>query len=542
MTKDKVKELPLYRKVLLFSFMITFLVVVSTAGMVFFFQSNQMEEQLIERAKGIAVLWKDSIPSSLVQEVIKQHDEDAPAAIKLNELIVDLLEKNSKYFDGYIVIAKKIKGNELSFITMSRKDGKGTLDSFSTYFAGKEFLAAFNRSVKEKGLTSSRIYHDAEGTWVTAFKPIEDNNGKQIAVFVVNVDAAKVEAFKKKTGTFLLVALILITAFVYLIMRWGLKKVFEPVQEIISGINAVSAGDFSMKLQISDESDLGQIGEKFNHMTSQLSILFDRLSDTYKEFGSHPSDLCGSRSFEEAIGEMEKVIEKSRLQKELQRAEKMNAIGQLAASVAHEIRNPMTVVRGFLQLFYAKDHLTSEEKTYINLMIEELNRAEMIINDYLSLAKPDLEEITKVNAGTLASNVMDLMNTFALMSKNISLEKQIELDIFVKGNESELKQVLINIVKNGIESMRGGGLLTLKVYKTPHYGVFEINDTGVGMSFEEVQRLGTAFYSLKEKGTGIGMMVCYQLVERLKGRVEVLSIKGEGTTFKIHIPLWEGGE
>ncbi|GHH98295.1 sensor histidine kinase [Neobacillus kokaensis] len=538
MANDKVKELPLYRKVLLFSFMITFLVVVSTAGMVFFFQSNQIEEQLIERAKDISLVWSDSIPSSLVQDVMKQHDENAPSARKLNELVAELLGKNIKYFDGYIVVAKKMNGNEVSFLTLSRKNGKGSLGSYSHYSAGREFLAAYNRSIKEKGLTASRIYQDSYGSWVTVFDPVFDDQGKLVAVFVVNVDATKVESYKKKIGTYLLIALILITAFVYITMKWGLKQVFEPVQEIISGINAVSAGNFAIKLQISNESDLGQIGEKFNQMTSQLSILFDRLSDTYKEFGTHPADLGISHPFEEAIDEMEKVIEKTRLQKELQRAEKMNAIGQLAASVAHEIRNPMTVVKGFLQLFYAKEHLTSEEKTYIHLMIGEINRAEMIINDYLSLAKPNLEDITKVDAGKLASNVMDLMNTFAFMSKNISLEKQIESDIFVKGNESELKQVLINIVKNGIEAMRSGGLLTLRVYNTAHYGVFEIIDTGIGMSAEEIQRLGTAFYSLKEKGTGMGLMVCYQLVDRLKGKVEVISVKGKGTTFKISIPLW----
>ncbi|MCM3566894.1 sensor histidine kinase [Neobacillus mesonae] len=538
MAKDKVKELPLYRKVLLFSFLITFLMVFSTAGFVFFYQTNQMEEQLVERAKGIAVLWKDSISSNVVQEVVNQHDENRHTEVQSSKLINNLMEKNSRYFDGYVVIAKKFQGSTLSILTLSMENGKGSLGKFSTYFAGKEFLAPFNRSIVEKGLTASRIHQDRYGTWVTAFDPILDQDGQVTAVFVVNVDASLVKHYKRKMGLYLLLALCTITAFVYFAMKWGLKKIFEPVHEIISGINAVSAGDFNMKLQISNESDLGQIGEKFNHMTDQLSILFERLSDTCKEFGAQPESQNGTHPFEEAIGEMEKVIEKTKFQKELQRAEKMNAIGQLAASVAHEIRNPMTVVRGFLQLFSAKEHLTEQEKTYIQLMIEELNRAEIIINDYLSLAKPDLDEITKVDAGKLAASVMDLMNTFALMSKNIILEKQIETGIFVKGNASELKQVLINIVKNGIEAMRTGGNLTLRVYQTAQYGVFEIIDTGIGMSEEELERLGTAFYSLKEKGTGMGMMVCYQLVERLKGKIEVDSVKGEGTTFKISVPLW----
>ncbi len=89
---------------------------------------------------------------------------------------------------------------------------------------------------------------------------------------------------------------------------------------------------------------------------------------------------------------MQNIMEKSKSHRDLQRAEKMNAIGQLAASVAHEIRNPMTVVKGFLQIFLAKEQMSDEERMYIRLMIDEMNRAETIINDYLSMAKPDLEQ------------------------------------------------------------------------------------------------------------------------------------------------------
>jgi two-component system sporulation sensor kinase B len=534
------KELPLYRKVLLFSFLITFIVVVSSIGTVFFYQSNQMEEQVSERAKGIASLWSAAVPADAVKEVLKKKDEDSSAFKKLNKIVMKIMKKNSHYYDGYIVIAKKEAWNKFTFITITKRDGVSELDNFTNYTSGKEFLNSYNEAARTKELTNTPVYHDLNGMWITAFKPILDGDGNVIAVFAANVNAAKIGSYKWKMGLVLLLSILLITAIIYGILRWGLKKVFEPVHEIISGINAVSAGNFDVKLEIEDLKDLAQLGENFNQMTEHLSILFDRLSDTYKEFGSNPSKINSTHRFEMAIDEMEKIMAKTKLQKQLQRAEKMNAIGQLAASVAHEIRNPMTVVRGFLQLFLASDHLTKEELAYVQLMIGELNRAEIIINDYLSLAKPDLEQIEKVNAGEVAANSMDLMNTFALMSKNITLVQRIEDDVYVKGNLSELKQVLINIIKNGIEAMKFGGTLVLEVKKTGSYGLFEITDTGVGMSEEELQRLGTAFYSLKEKGTGIGLMVCYQLIEKMKGTISVDSFKGKGTTFRIYIPLWNG--
>ena len=134
----------------------------------------------------------------------------------------------------------------------------------------------------------------------------------------------------------------------------------------------------------------------------------------------------------------------------------MNAIGTVAASVAHEIRNPMTVVKGFLQIFLSKEHMSDEERMYIRLMIDEMNRAETIINDYLSLAKPDMEQTESIAGDELAEKVMDLMNSYAMLSKNITMEVPILEKITIKGNKSELQQVLINILKNGIEAMKEG--------------------------------------------------------------------------------------
>jgi len=541
MSRQHLNDLPLYRRILLFSFFITFVVVVSTAGFIFIYVSKQLTNQLTDQARGIASLWSFTIPSKGVLEAIESHDPDNTSLRNLNHLVGLIQERNAEYLEGYIMEVKKNNGNDLTFLAISNNAQALKIENYSTYKAGKEFLHAFDQAVKEKRVTSSGHYHDRYGVWITAFQPIFDEGGKVIAVLAVDVDASKIDHFKRKTAMYLFFSLVTITMMVYFILRWGLKRVFKPVHEIISGIDAVSSGDFNVKLKISNQADMAKLGEKFNHMTSQLTILFDRLSDTYREFGTIPDNPGSIHRVEEAIGEMEKVIAKTKIQKELQRAEKMNAIGQLAASVAHEIRNPMTVVRGFLQIFLTKEHLSKTELSYIQLMIDELNQSEKIINDYLSLAKPDFEHVEMVDASNLANKVSDLMNTFAFMSKNISLKAEVEKEVFVKGNQSELNQVLINIAKNGIESMRSGGVLTINVQKIGLYGVFKVTDTGIGMSPEEIERLGTAFYSLKEKGTGMGLMVCYQIVERMKGRIEVKSEKGVGTTFRVFIPLWDEG-
>lgn len=538
MWKQRVKDLTFSRKILLLSFFITFVIVLSTAGFTFCYESKKLTNQLTDRARGIASLWSVTIQADEVLKAIDDNDVNSPTLQRLNNLVGQIQKRNAKYLEGYIMEANIKNGNELKFLAVPRADQTLEINSFRTYKAGPEFLTAFKRAITEKKVTSSSHYHDRYGGWITAFQPILDDDGKVIAVLAVDVDASTIDHFKQKIAVYLLFSILIITMLIYFILRWGLNKVLEPVYEIISGIDAVSSGNFDVKVNISNQSDMGRLGQKFNQMTAQLTVLLERLSDTYREFGAIPVNIDSIHRVEEAIDEMEKIIAKTKIQKELQRAEKMNAIGQLAASVAHEIRNPMTVVRGFLQIFLSKDHLSNTEISYIQLMLDEINRAEKIINEYLSLAKPDLDQIEKVDVTEASKKVADLMNTFAFMSKNISLITDFNEDVFVKGNKGELTQVIINIVKNGIEAMRSGGILSINVQKMGIFGLIEISDTGIGMSADEMERLGTAFYSLKEKGTGIGLMVCYQIVERMKGRIEVESEKGVGTTFRVYIPLW----
>ncbi|HYK72913.1 MAG TPA: ATP-binding protein [Pseudoneobacillus sp.] len=537
--KSSYRNLSLYKKILLFSFFITFLVVISTAGISFLYQSNQLKTELTERVVGVASLWSATISQDDVIASQKIRNPDHPAVERLTYIVSMLNERNSNYIDGHIYDANLIY-KKPSFLAVSKTGQKMGLVNFSTYNAGREFLTSFNKTLHDKKVHHTNIFRDQYGVWITAFAPIVDKEGQVIALLGVVVDASVIEKDQNRIAIYLFSSFLLITILVYFTLRWGLKKVTEPINEIISGINQVSAGNFDVKLQIKDESDLGRLSENFNQMTEQLSILFKQLSMTSKELGHSQKDENLLYKFEDAIDEMEQIIERTKLQRELQHAEKMNAIGQLAASVAHEIRNPMTVVKGFLQLFLGKKHMSEEEHSYLRLMIDEMNRAEIIINDYLSLAKPDInQEAEKINANDLALKAMDLMNSYAMLSKNIELATHFEKQVSIKGNTSELKQVLINILKNGIEAMKDGGKLSLTVSEFNGYGVFEIRDTGIGMNLDELSRLGTAFYSLKEKGTGIGLMVCYQIIDRMKGRIEVDSEKGIGTTFKIYLPLFQ---
>ena len=225
------------------------------------------------------------------------------------------------------------------------------------------------------------------------------------------------------------------------------------------------------------------------------------------------------------------------IQQELQRADKLNVISQLAASVAHEVRNPLTTIQGFLQLMSSEPQVHRNHKNYIDISLNELNDAQSIINDYLSLAKPHTEGLSSINLSAEVKNAVSLINSYSNI-KDIRIESSIQDSLYMNGNRAELKQILVNIMKNGIEAMKDNGLLTVRLYSNLGEIFIEIIDTGMGMTKEQIHKVGTPFYSTKDKGTGVGLTISYQLVHSMKGEVGIESERGKGTKFTIRFPCY----
>ncbi len=225
------------------------------------------------------------------------------------------------------------------------------------------------------------------------------------------------------------------------------------------------------------------------------------------------------------------------LQQELRRSEKLNVISQLAASVAHEVRNPLTTVNGFIQLIGRDDNITDKQRNYLEISLLELNRAQSIINDYLSLAKPNNTSSQLVNISEELAKTIELMTSYTNI-QNVAVQSSIEESLFINGNKDEIKQVLINIIKNGIEAMGNDGVLQINALSKDQEIVVKITDNGPGMTKEQIAKIGTPFYSTKDKGTGIGLTICFQIINQLKGTIDVESVVGKGTSFIIKLPIY----
>ncbi|MED0963884.1 ATP-binding protein [Bacillus paramycoides] len=228
------------------------------------------------------------------------------------------------------------------------------------------------------------------------------------------------------------------------------------------------------------------------------------------------------------------ITERKKTEELLNKSDTLAAIGQLAAGVAHEVRNPLTVIKGFIQLFQINKE---DQEKYFDLMLSEIERIEAILQEFLSIAKTDEIPTEKKNIYKIFENVVSLINTKAIMT-NIQVELIADSsEIIIECSENQLKQVFINILQNSIEAMPDGGKISIHMKEMNEDGVIiDIVDAGIGIPEERIKRLGEPFYSTKEKGTGIGLMLSYKIIESHQGAISIMSDVGVGTTVTIYLP------
>jgi PAS domain S-box-containing protein len=227
------------------------------------------------------------------------------------------------------------------------------------------------------------------------------------------------------------------------------------------------------------------------------------------------------------------VTEKKRTQQLLLQSEKLSAAGKLAAGIAHEIRNPLTAIKGFLQLIEKNDY----DLSYMNIIKTEMNRIEDILSELLLLSKPQNMKFEKENLKKILNHIKTLIDTQAIMN-NIEIDLAYLSDIpEIICDTNQLKQVFINLLKNALEAMPQGGKIKIEVEgKDKESIVIRIIDQGCGIPEANIKRLGQPFFTTKENGTGLGLMISMQIIENHQGSI-TFSSNQNGTTVEISLPV-----
>jgi signal transduction histidine kinase len=225
------------------------------------------------------------------------------------------------------------------------------------------------------------------------------------------------------------------------------------------------------------------------------------------------------------------VTELEMLRNELDNVDRLSLVGQMAASITHEVRNPMAVVRGFLQLMQEKS--PDSLNHYYRIVMEELDRANSIINDFLSLAQNRIAEKEESQLHDIIHELSPLLWADANL-RGQSIELMLAHNVpKLHLNAKEIKQVVLNLARNGMEAMNDKGVLTLETRMVDDKVELCVHDTGPGIPSVKQEKLFEPFYTTKAKGTGLGLSMCLSIVERHNGTISVESEEGQGTTFKV---------
>jgi len=228
------------------------------------------------------------------------------------------------------------------------------------------------------------------------------------------------------------------------------------------------------------------------------------------------------------------ITERKQMEIEMKRLDRLNMVGEMAASIGHEIRNPMTAVRGYLQILKENEH-RQQELDYFELMIEELDRANLIITEFLSLAKNKMLELNPGSINAIISKLWPL-----IQAKTMSRDQYIKMDLgelpdFML-DKKEIPQLILNLINNSLEAMPPGGEVTVRTYLEGVNVVLMVQDQGHGIDPDLLDKLGTPFFSTKEQGTGLGLAVCYRIAARHKAKIDI-DTSSSGTTFFVRFPI-----
>ncbi|HTG69491.1 MAG TPA: ATP-binding protein [Candidatus Udaeobacter sp.] len=233
---------------------------------------------------------------------------------------------------------------------------------------------------------------------------------------------------------------------------------------------------------------------------------------------------------------MRDITERKRTEEMIRKSEKLSVVGQLAAGVAHEIRNPLTSLKGFLQLLNSKN---LGYKNYFEIMQAEIERINFIVNEFMIVSNPQaVRSLEEKNLESILRNIVMLLGAQANLM-NVQMITEYDCGIpLIKCDENQMKQVFINILKNALEAMDDGGVILIQVKNVqPNEILIRFIDQGIGIPEEQLPKLGEPFHSTKETGTGLGLMVTNKIIEGHRGSMSITSKVNQGTTVEIILPV-----
>jgi PAS domain S-box-containing protein len=387
----------------------------------------------------------------------------------------------------------------------------------------------------EKNVRFEFITQDGIHT-VTVLNPIK-KNGKTTELIGTTTDITK--ALPENASKYRLIAEN-ISDLVTVLDAQGMMQYASPSHQRILGRNPDQLVGTS-RYDLIHPDDLSMMRERINaivqHLQScQCEYRMRHINGHWIWVESRGMPICNK------LGRSEKIVlisrditEQKEAEEILRKWERTSAIGEMAAGIAHEICNPLTALKGFVQLL--KRGIVNPK--YLDLMQSELAQIELVTDEFLILAKPQAKKYQRQNLIPILDSAINVMQQTQAAKCNTQILTEMNIDrLMINGDCNHLKLVFINLLKNAIEAMPEGGDILVRVRHANSKGAFiQIIDHGVGIPEEIIPKLGEPFYSLKEKGTGLGLTVSFKIIKEHQGDIHIYSTLGKGTKVEVFLPL-----
>lgn len=298
----------------------------------------------------------------------------------------------------------------------------------------------------------------------------------------------------------LAVTIVVFIIVVYICVKiWVKRLITKPMKQLMDMSVRISQGDYTQSIQI--------------HMVNEWKLLAEHMN----EMQDH-------------------LQHQAKLEQEMKRINSLKVVGEMAAAISHEIRNPLTTVRGFLHLMRNKSE-NEKEYIYYDTMIEEILRANTIITEYLALAQNKYSEFKPQSLNDIIEQLFPLVQATASVNGQYILLNLKPLPLIAL-DHNEIRQLLHNLIRNGLEAMEVNQLLRVRTFTDDKKAVIEVQDEGPGFDPLVLQHAGTPFITSKEEGTGLGLAICYSIIQRHQGSIDILSTSA-GSTVRVEFPVKE---
>jgi signal transduction histidine kinase len=408
-------------------------------------------------------------------------------------------------------------------------------------FEGKRALGTrVSSAVRSAVLDQGRTWLDSafvvNDWYISAYEPITDSYGKRVGMLYVGfLEAPFIYAKYVTLFTILIVFLAITAAIVPIFLRWA-RAIFRPLERMTDTISKVEGGDLGARTNLPKINDeIGLVASHLDNLLGQLQERDRQLREWNEELNARVDQR--TRELQLANRQLEATT------KQLILSEKLAAIGEITAGVAHEINNPIAVMQGNLDVVRGLmgDRIEAA-KTEFRLLDEQIHRVSQIVTKLLQFAKPEeyAGYVERHSAEIVISDCLPLVRHL-LNKADIDVVRDDRATRLVLMNKTELQQVIVNLVVNAIHAMPDGGILKLRSLDTDFDGkpglTIEVSDTGIGMTSETMQRIFDPFFTTKrQQGTGLGLSISQKLVTRQGGKIVAESEPGQGTTFSIWLP------